>query len=278
MPFHLIPVTTATSFPPLIRTLYAAQDDPPVGALKLFTPILGDGPTAREDSIQMTTGRMWFSHSCDPRSTWMSVVDDESRELVAAAKWSVVEPPTSSSWSSSSSKAASSGVVAPPIRSGNGKGNGNEAVDGPKSEAQQKPKPKAPFDPFWLPAGSEMRRYAQMVLAMTATLRTGREGKHLALQIMFTHPAYRRKGAGTMLMKWGTELADELGLESWVQATPLGKALYLHFGYEVVKELLLVPDVDEGEKSDEWRRLERRFGSITTLMHRKAKGVETVQG
>ena len=88
---------------------------------------------------------------------------------------------------------------------------------------------------------------------------------------MFTHPNHRRKGAATMLMKWGTALADELGVESWVQATPMAKPLYLRHGFEVFKEVLLVPDVDESEKTDEWRRLEERYRTVSSVMCRNAR-------
>ena len=34
---------------------------------------------------------------------------------------------------------------------------------------------------------------------------------------MFTHPDHRRRGAGTLLMDWGIKLADQWGLESFIQ-------------------------------------------------------------
>ena len=142
MPLTLVPITSATAFSPLMRTLYAAQDDPPVGVLQLFTPVLGTGPKARDDSIQSSTGRLWFSHCCDPGSTWMSVVDDETREVVAGSKWSIVEAVPS-------------------------------ATDG------SAPTRRPPFDPFWLPEGSALRRYAQLIGAKLGMLSGGRGNRHL---------------------------------------------------------------------------------------------------
>ena len=91
------------------------------------------------------------------------------------------------------------------------------------------------------------------------------------LHIMFTHPNHRRKGAASMLMQWGTGLADRLGLESWVSARPLAKPLYLRYGFEVVEEALLVPDVEESEKTEGWRRLEERYAIVMSDMYRSAR-------
>ena len=94
----------------------------------------------------------------------------------------------------------------------------------------------------------------------------------LELHIMFTHPNHRRKGAANMLMQWGTDLADRLGLESWVSARPLAKPLYLRYGFEVIEEALLVPDVEKNEKTDGWRKLEERYGIVMSDMRRRARG------
>ena len=74
-----------------------------------------------------------------------------------------------------------------------------------------------------------------------------------------------------MLMEWGTALADRLGLEIWMQARPMAKPLYLQHGFEVVEEVLVVPVVDVVEKTDEWRRLEERYRSVTLVMYRSAR-------
>lgn len=36
-----------------------------------------------------------------------------------------------------------------------------------------------------------------------------------------------------MMMKWGCDLADQLFLPAWVEASPEGRALYLKFGWEI---------------------------------------------
>jgi hypothetical protein len=34
---------------------------------------------------------------------------------------------------------------------------------------------------------------------------------HIVLSIMTAQPKHQYRGAGTMMMKWGTDLADEIG-------------------------------------------------------------------
>lgn len=63
------------------------------------------------------------------------------------------------------------------------------------------------------------------------------------LQILITDPAHQRRGAGSMLVKWGCERADERGLISVLTASEAGLKVYLNHGFEVVRdyELDLTP-------------------------------------
>ena len=49
-----------------------------------------------------------------------------------------------------------------------------------------------------------------------------------------THPDHHRRGAGRMLIDWGTRQADAAGLESFVNGSMQGKALYMKCGFETV--------------------------------------------
>ncbi|KAL9062156.1 MAG: hypothetical protein Q9157_009177, partial [Trypethelium eluteriae] len=54
------------------------------------------------------------------------------------------------------------------------------------------------------------------------------------LSSLATEPAHHRKGAGSMLLKWGTERADGAGLPMYIESTEMGKPLYEKFGFETV--------------------------------------------
>jgi GNAT superfamily N-acetyltransferase len=66
-------------------------------------------------------------------------------------------------------------------------------------------------------------------------------------------PGHRRRGVGRMLMKWGVETADKLGIESWMEGSSLGKILYEKCGYQVLFKLTY--DVARREMTDQWRKI-----------------------
>ena len=90
------------------------------------------------------------------------------------------------------------------------------------------------------------------------------------MDILFTHPDYRRKGVGSLIINWGIEQADRLGLECFVEATKEGIPCYEHFGFKIIEENTLrmeKEDPDEG-----WRTLEKKLLPFTWWsMRRDAK-------
>lgn len=67
------------------------------------------------------------------------------------------------------------------------------------------------------------------------------------IEMLSTHPDHQRRGAGAMLMKWGCDIADSLGLSAFVQATHEGQHLYGKFGF-VDKEGWITFPVSEKHK------------------------------
>ncbi|KAF2110668.1 acyl-CoA N-acyltransferase [Lophiotrema nucula] len=58
-------------------------------------------------------------------------------------------------------------------------------------------------------------------------------GNVVSLDLMTIDPKYQRQGAGRALLKWGTNIADELGVDTIVEATAYGLGLYASEGFEV---------------------------------------------
>ena len=56
----------------------------------------------------------------------------------------------------------------------------------------------------------------------------------LDLQILVTDPKYQRQGAGSMLVKWGCDKADELGIIGTLTASKAGLKTYLKHDFEIV--------------------------------------------
>ena len=71
--------------------------------------------------------------------------------------------------------------------------------------------------------------------------------KQIHLWLLVTHPDYRRRGAGTILCKWGLEQATQKGWVLTVIASPLGKLIYEHLGYRLLGSAVVQVD-EEDEK------------------------------
>ncbi|KAL6904186.1 hypothetical protein GGI43DRAFT_381872 [Trichoderma evansii] len=54
-----------------------------------------------------------------------------------------------------------------------------------------------------------------------------------------THPKAQRRGAGSLVMAWVTDLADREGLACWVTSSEMAVSLYKKFGFEVAEEITL---------------------------------------
>ncbi|WQF81316.1 Putative GNAT domain, acyl-CoA N-acyltransferase [Colletotrichum destructivum] len=74
------------------------------------------------------------------------------------------------------------------------------------------------------------------------------EENHYYLDTLVTHPDYQRRGAGSMLLKWGCELADENGVGAYVDSSKAGRGLYERFGF------LDMSESDAGEVASMVRR------------------------
>ncbi|PWY69045.1 acyl-CoA N-acyltransferase [Aspergillus heteromorphus CBS 117.55] len=72
------------------------------------------------------------------------------------------------------------------------------------------------------------------------TIMRGR--KHYYLDTLATHPDYQRKGAASMLIQWGCEVADREGMPIWVDASEDGAALYKRFGFQDVSVPGVTPE------------------------------------
>ncbi|KAL4975998.1 acyl-CoA N-acyltransferase [Aspergillus desertorum] len=55
--------------------------------------------------------------------------------------------------------------------------------------------------------------------------------RHYYLDTLVVHPEYQRRGVGSMLLRWGCNLADEAGVALYVDASRAGAPLYERFGF-----------------------------------------------
>jgi len=73
---------------------------------------------------------------------------------------------------------------------------------------------------------------------------------HVMLESLVTHPDHHRRGAGSMLLKWGVAEADRLGVVGYLEASSEGKLLYERFGYKPVRDILFDARKYGGDKED----------------------------
>lgn len=152
-----------------------------------------------------------------PNLTWIKVVDDETGEVAAAAKWLFFPEPDEKRWEAS---VKAEWIV----EEDRGKG-----YEGP---------------------GVEDREYVEWVLEQLWDRRRARaRGAVALLDLCYTSPKHFRKGAGKMLVQWGTKRADELGIRCVVEASALGRNLYASCGFKVWEDVKL----EGGKAKDEWK-------------------------
>ena len=57
------------------------------------------------------------------------------------------------------------------------------------------------------------------------------------LEIVGTSPKFQRKGAGSELLQYGCERADEQGVEAFLEAAPDALPLYQKFGFRTAASM-----------------------------------------
>ena len=87
-------------------------------------------------------------------------------------------------------------------------------------------------------------------------------GNLVSLDILTIDPKYQRRGVGNELVKWGTNQADELGVDAVVESSVYGKGLYEKHGYVFIKDVQM-------RGPDRWRG--RDAGAFAWLVRPKRK-------
>ncbi|KAI9650467.1 hypothetical protein NHQ30_000483 [Ciborinia camelliae] len=105
----------------------------------------------------------------------------------------------------------------------------------------------------WWPEGEGRDFATEFVRQCYAPRQQWMNRPHIALNQTSVHPEYRGKGVGAILMKWGTDKADELGLEGFIEASDSGRGLYEKHGFRTLMKLSM--SLEKKNASGEWKRL-----------------------
>jgi len=60
---------------------------------------------------------------------------------------------------------------------------------------------------------------------------------HPVLDVIFTDPKHQHRGAGSKLVKWGVDRADELGVEAFLESTRFGRHMYEQNGFQITESV-----------------------------------------
>ncbi|KAK9772228.1 putative N-acetyltransferase domain-containing protein [Seiridium cardinale] len=110
---------------------------------------------------------------------------------------------------------------------------------------------KKPKGAEWLKG--DKRTKAETVLIPNWNMREKLFGgrKHVYCVTMATHPDYQRKGIGRLLVQWGIDIAEQLGLPVYLESTEQGAPLYEAVGFEkLAHEKLVYKASETGQKED----------------------------
>ncbi|KAH5683347.1 hypothetical protein HBI64_042520 [Parastagonospora nodorum] len=62
---------------------------------------------------------------------------------------------------------------------------------------------------------------------------------YYVLDTLVTMGQHERRGAGSMLVRWGCEKADEAGVQAYLEASPMGAPMYARHGFVALPEIEL---------------------------------------
>ncbi|KAF3004668.1 hypothetical protein E8E14_001849 [Neopestalotiopsis sp. 37M] len=102
---------------------------------------------------------------------------------------------------------------------------------------------------YWLPDGP-MKKIGDQLIRNLRTHRPNHMSK--------PHLQRRRRGAASLMLKWGTDKADELGLEAFIESTDIARKAYEKHGFCVIGELNM--DAQSEEESEEFSTMRNKLG------------------
>ncbi|KAL4944208.1 hypothetical protein BDV06DRAFT_112635 [Aspergillus oleicola] len=234
--FLVKPIDPSTDIPELTRAIWTAFENPYQGIVHLFYPVLNND---REKSLQTSIENIAEEYrQSQPQLTWVKVVDTQNENrIAAAAKWFFYE-------------------------------------EDPHAHAHGEEEDGVVAD--WFPEGVSRDFATKAVRLFEGPRESMARGRHAFLNIAFTLPSYRNQGLAHLFMDWGMRIADELGMEAWLDASEFGASLYEKYGFRkiLVNPVNPVPgrELNEEEKR-EWEECERALLPIDyTVMWRPVKG------
>lgn len=159
---------------------------------------------ASEQTLNRVTNET-RDHIINKKMFYLKCVDKTTGEIIAGARWRYVKPKeegaTERTW---------------------------EEVD---EGLNFRPEPYIESDPDMLYALFELfGKYKREYLGTRS---------YYALDTLVTRSEHERRGAGSMLLRWGCEKADEAGVAAYLEASVIGAPLYAKHGFQAKEPIEL---------------------------------------
>lgn len=114
-----------------------------------------------------------------------------------------------------------------------------------------------PVKAIWHPEGSDEREFAERFInGLWGFLGERVTRPHMDLHALVVHPGHRKRGAGRMLIRWGTDKADDLGIETVVSSLPSARGAYEKSGLGAIELLPPSPSLNVENPSERWKELQ----------------------
>lgn len=237
MAFSIHETTTDEEFVAIVKVESEVYADPPNAFWEVMKGI----------SLEECTSRQALWNQMDPTSHWIYAKDEKTGEVVGAMNWNIHEQ-----------NPFASGGEGPPI------------YWWPEGVWKIITLVKSIFTVLRFYRADEdalrkilgpffANRPEYMSKPHLRKLHTFSDSKYLAkthaygyivINICFVHPTRRHEGIGTLMMKWGLQKADEMGVETFVESTQDGIGFYKAHGFKHLLDLVLDPVAEDSENEE----------------------------
>lgn len=214
-----IPCPDGTTF--TLQVTNSAEDIPRLTEIHVVS--LADDPAiplkfSSTEALISKIDDMLTEQMCAPeQGNWYFVkaVSDQTAEVLGWASWHLETPTAPAVGNMETQAPLQKGGELPPLAD----------TTGSTTESQATHLPPAELPIRLSPLRTHVRTHTRSVFATWVGHNHGNR-PYLTLRACFVHPDYQRRGVGSSLVRYGTQLADNLRLPTLVQATAQGKRIY----------------------------------------------------
>ncbi|KAJ4358786.1 uncharacterized protein N0V89_003370 [Didymosphaeria variabile] len=109
----------------------------------------------------------------------------------------------------------------------------------------------------WHPEGSDEREFAERFInGLWDFIGKRVTGPHMDLHSITVHTGHRYRGIGRLLIRWGLDKADELGIETVVSSLVSARGAYEKCGLGCIEMIPPSPSLNVPYPSEKWKELE----------------------